>query len=377
MKAKFRDSLEHLNLKMNFWQTLSQNKTQIIGLSPMDGLTDAAFRYIIAKYAKLDVIFTEFINVDSMYHSKEELFQTLLYHEIERPVVAQIFGKDPELFYLSAQLIAELGFDGVDINMGCPSKNVSSRGAGAGLIKTPELALQIIAATKQGVKDWLEYGLSPKVNARMLRKLTATREKLNQLGTKTQQRQLIPVSIKTRIGWSENEVETWIPQLLKAEPAAISLHGRTFKQLYSGKADWETIARAAELVKIHNSDPKTKEKTLLLGNGDVQNREQAIEYAQKYGLDGILIGRACLGDPWIFLPEAKRPQTQEQKIPLILEHTRMYEQLFPKHFFAIRKHLAWYFKGFPGASELRQELVRANSYAQVEQIIFRSQSLTR
>lgn len=364
---------------MNLWQKLAQQNHTAVGLSPMDGQTDAPFRYIIAKYCKPDLMFTEFVNVDSIYHSREALITPLLYHDFERPIIAQIFGVDPKLFYLAAQIVAELGYDGIDINMGCPSKNVSSRGAGAGLIQTPELALEIVAATKQGIADWVKDSISDKQSTRALRKLQATKLMLQQLGVNLENkpRTEIPVSLKTRIGYSQNQVEEWIPTLLRANPANISLHGRTFKQLYSGKADWNAIATAASIVKEHNKKTAVELQTTFWGNGDVANYEQAQEYGKEYKLDGILIGRAVLGDPWVMLPEGSRPKSLDEKIPVILEHSKKYEEMFPNSFYAMRKHLAWYFKGFSGASALRQELVQTNSHKEVENIIFNCQNLTR
>lgn len=364
---------------MNIWQQLAQQEHKAIGLSPMDGQTDAAFRFIISKYCKPDVIFTEFVNVDSIYHSREESLMALVYHKQEKPIIAQIFGVDPKLFYLAAQIVAELGFDGLDINMGCPSKNVSSRGAGAGLIKTPELALEIVAAAKQGIADWVESGLSEKHSKRAVNKLIKTKEILKSIGNEIihEERNIIPVSVKTRIGYSENEIATWIPKLLESNPANISLHGRTFKQLYSGLADWQAIAEAAKIVATFNENKEAAEKITIWGNGDIKSYEQAQEYAKKCNLDGILIGRAVLGAPWIMSPEEMRPKNLKQQLPIILEHAQKFEELFPTYFYAMRKHLAWYFKGFDGASALRSQLVQTNNYQEVENIISECKNLTR
>jgi tRNA-dihydrouridine synthase B len=347
---------------MNIWDQLNK---PVIGLSPMDGITDAVFRYIVAKYGKPDVMFTEFENVDGIKFSREPEFKVFLYHESERPVIAQIFGKDPQLFYYAAQVIAELGFDGVDINMGCPSKNVAGRGAGAGLIRNPGLAQEIIAATKKGVTDWAAAASELlDLPVRMQRKLAATKKALDTWGTKYRgpgSRNPIAVSVKTRIGYAENEVDTWIPKLIEAEPACISIHGRTYKQMYSGKADWEAIGHAAALIRESNINIK------VLGNGDVTNREQALELANKYQLDGVLIGRASLGRPWIFTgkPEPDLPEI----VSILLDHARIQQQIFPKSFFTARKHLAWYLKGFPGAAQLRSKLVQTNSPQEVAKII--------
>jgi tRNA-dihydrouridine synthase len=214
---------------------------------------------------------------------------------------------------------------------------------------------------------------------RALKKLNGTKLLLDKLGTKyhSGERVDIPVSVKTRLGYDQNELETWLPLLLSLQPANISLHGRTFKQHFSGNADWEQIAKAANIVAKHNSNLPLNAQTTIWGNGDVKDYEQAQEYAEKYQLDGILIGRAVLGDPWVMLPSAMRPMDLSAKIPMILDHTQMHEQLYPNGFCAMRKHLAWYFKGFPGVSEMRQELVQSNNTHEVENIISRYQLLTR
>lgn len=354
---------------MNFWDQITK---PIIALSPMDGLTDAAFRYIVAKYGQPGLIFTEFENVDGIKFNKEPEFKVFLHHEIERPVIAQVFGLEPQLFYYAAQVIAELGFDGMDINMGCPSKNVAARGAGAGLIKNPDLAKKIIAAAKNGIKDWSNSSAKQlDLPVRMQRKLEATRNTLDGWGTKlpaSNKRLPIPVSVKTRIGYSENEINQWIPQLIEAEPACISLHGRTYKQLYSGQADWEVIGQAAKI--IHDAKKEIK----IMGNGDVSNHKQAIELAIKYKLDGILIGRACLGRPWIF-SDRKEPELPKI-ISILLDHAKIHQEIFPNEFITIRKHLAWYIKGFPGAAKLRSELVQVNSLQEIESI-FKEEKLDK
>ncbi len=304
---------------MNFWKTLSK---PIVGLSPMDGVTDAAMRYITAKYGKPDVIFTEFVSADGIKHGAKRLLRDFKFDEIERPVVAQLFGGNPESFFEVAKLIVKMGFDGIDINMGCPAKKVAGRGEGAGLIKSPALAAEIIEAVKKGVDG------------------------------------KIPVSVKTRIGYDQPDPNWW-KFLAKQDVAAVSMHGRTFKQLYQGKADWEALSEAAKVVR--------SEKTLFLGNGDVESVVEAKEKAKKYGVDGVLIGRAAQGNPWVFVG---KEATREERLKVALEHARKFEEIFPEdRFFIMRKHLAWYARGFDGASELRQKLVQTNSADEVERAI--------
>ena len=301
-----------------FWGKL---KKPIIGLAPMDGVTDAPMRFITAKYGKPDVIFTEFVSADGIKHGAKRLLRDFKFDEIERPVVAQLFGGDPTAFLEVAKLIVKMGFDGVDINMGCPARKVAGRGEGAGLIKDPDLAAKIIAAVKKGVDG------------------------------------KIPVSVKTRIGYDQAD-SSWWQFLASQDLAVVTVHGRTFKQLYQGKADWEAIARAATLIK--------QSGTIFLGNGDVESIADAKEKIEKYGVDGVLIGRAAQGNPWVFRGVEVN---KEEKLKVALEHSRKFEEIFPEdRFFIMRKHLAWYARGFDGASELRQKLVMTNSADEVEKV---------
>ena len=375
---------------MNFWQALQK---PIIGLSPMDGLTDYPFRSLVAKYSKPSVIFTEFVCVDQIKHAKSEIINEFLYDEKQRPIVAQIFGIDPELFYISAQIVCELGFDGIDINMGCPSKNVSQRGAGAGLIKNPKVAGEIIQATKKGINDWVEKGLDSKIDGRVLAKTLATKNALINLGVIFKiKRDSIPISVKTRIGYVENEIDSWISYLISQDLACISLHGRTYKQMYKGLADWEAISHAAKLIK----ESSKKDKTIILGNGDISSLEMAKEYSEKFGVDGSLIGRGFLGKPWLLDPESFSFSPKERIVntnggiqvknqindidiernvdtskifAIIREHSALQQQFQAEKFFNVRKHLAWYCRGFKGASNLRQQLVLTKNLSDVEEIL--------
>ena len=394
---------------MNFWNELKsktdeKNKGGIIALSPMDGLTDYPFRKVVATHGKPDVMYTEFVCVDEIFHSKKDLISEFIYDDIQRPIVAQVFGISPNLFYIAAQLVCELGFDGIDINMGCPSKNVSQRGAGAGLIKNPELAAKIIEATKKGIADWVEKGFSKEFPSKVQVKMEATKEKLVKIGVRlpgnaeqSTTRESIPVSVKTRIGYYGNEVDTWISFLIKQDVACIALHGRTYKQMYTGKADWQAIGRAKELIDLEAVSNPTYKKPLLLGNGDIKSLEQAQDYCKVYKVDGVLIGRAFLGRPWLLtpgLPEqtitARQPQPEkalqtaqvigsettnsdglalEKIFAIILEHSKLQEDFDSKNFFRVRKHLAWYCKDFRGASELRSNLVLSSNFDEVENIL--------
>ena len=348
---------------MNFWQKIDK---PIVGLSPMDGVTDAAFRYIAAKHGGPDVTFTEFVNVESAFFVPDVLVKDLTYTENERPVVAQIYGCTPEMFYKFAHVVCELGFDGLDINMGCPARKVAARGSGAALILPSGLAQSSIRAVRQGIQHWFERQTlcALKIPPELIQKFRIS----NRLRTGLEippRRRLIPVSVKTRLGYDQVIVEEWIQTLLEEKPSVISLHGRTLKQMYKGNADWEAIARAVELAK--NSE------TLILGNGDLQNMSDVYRRVRETRVDGVLLGRSTQGNPWIFrtkdqVKQALRyngalgcspPQVGlEERIRVILEHC----DYFQNHcgsptFVGMRKHLAWYCKGIHGASELRLSLI--------------------
>ena len=356
---------------MNFWQNIEK---PIIGLSPMDGVSDASFRYITAKHGGPDVTITEFVNIETLLYAPHNLVKDLTYSEMERPVVAQIYGHTPELFYRVAHVVCELGFDGLDINMGCPAKKVVGNGSGAALILNPPLARSIIQSARLGIQHWFE--------GQTLRDLKASPELIqavevsNQLRTGTEnppRRRLIPVSVKTRLGYDQVVVEDWIQTLLQEKLSAISLHGRTLKQKYRGSADWEAIARAVGCAE--NSE------TLILGNGDLQSMEDVYRRVRETRVDGVLLGRSTQGNPWIFrtkdqvkqalghdgaLEFRPSPVSLEERIRVILEHSDYFQKNCGcSTFVGMRKHLAWYCKGIHGASELRAQMVRASSVSEV------------
>lgn len=227
-----------------FWKELSK---PIVGLSPMDGVTDAAFRYIVDKYGKPDILFTEFTSAEGLERGAVSLLNAFVYHQTQTPTVAQIFGANPKSFYTAAFIISELGFDGIDINMGCPDKNVAKHGGGAGLILDPKRAQEIIIETKKGVTDWSEGRTMEDIHmhSNIMRWIKDYQKAHNIIPT----RRILPISVKTRIGYDKVVTEDWIKSLLEVEPVNISIHGRTLKQLYSGKADWEEIGKAAEIIK--------------------------------------------------------------------------------------------------------------------------------
>ena len=358
---------------VSFWHAITQ---PIIGLSPMDGVTDQAFRFIVARHGKPDVQVTEFINVDEVCHGGESAWSQLRYAEIERPIIAQIYGADPDKFYQVAQVISELGFDGVDINMGCPSKNVSARGCGAALIRTPSLAQEIIRAVQAGVRDWASghrietIGLRPRVVEKVIALASGRASSLPQA------RRPLPVSVKTRLGYDSVVIEDWVAILLEEQPEVISIHGRTLAQMYRGRADWDAIARAAKLIR--------ETSTLALGNGDVESMEDLVSRVQGTHVHGVLIGRGALGNPWIFRAKEwakaqvnqiafSRPMDEvslQERFRVALEHAKCFEAFGGvSRFAAMRKHLGWYCAGFFKAAEIRAQMFRATTSQDVERIL--------
>ena len=403
------------------WQRL---KRPIIGLAPMDGVTDYAYRFIQKKYGQPTVMFTEFVNVEGLCHGAFKLMSHFIYNlnsavgvkEMvaqrkretqdqqpwsERPIIAQLYGKTPDCFYQATLLVASMGFDGVDINMGCPAKNVANHGAGAGLIQTPNLATRIIQATRQAALDWragatLDRAPDIEENIKLiaqkikqLAEVTASsfNSQQEQASTRYQpqrmllrQRQLLPVSVKTRIGYDKPITEQWIGHLLTTKIDALSVHGRTLKQAYSGQANWQEIAHAAQLAR--------QAKVVFLGNGDIDSFETAQKKINRYNLDGVLIGRASFGNPFVFKP--KKLQTNKNPLEIALEHAFLYEKLVrldqtlideitatkqirrrseTQLFLPMRKHLAWYVKNMPHAKQLRMKLMRTNSANEVREIL--------
>ena len=358
-----------------FWGTLPH---PIIGLAPMDGVTDAPFRLTVAAQGRPDVIFTEFTSVMDVCRGPAHLLSSLVYSEAERPVVAQLYGKDPDVFYQAAHIVCELGFDGLDINMGCPSRNVASSGSGAGLIRTPDLAHEIMRAARRGIADWAAgqsltgAGLKES-RAEMIRAMNRRRPVQTDLPAP---RRAIPLSVKTRIGYDTVIVERWIEHLLAEQPVAISVHGRTLEQMYRGAADWSAIERAAQLAR--------RTDTLLLGNGDVQSLQDLVRRVRQHGVHGVLVGRGALGEPWLFRRKeearaavsdparlvASESPPREERFRVMLDHARQYEALLDRQCFPrMRKHLGWYCKGFPSAAAMRAAMVRACNSEDVARMV--------
>jgi nifR3 family TIM-barrel protein len=305
-----------------------------MALAPMADVTDAAFRRVIAKYGKPDVMWTEFVSADGLYHTREllkkldaenPLMRDLTYGEDERPIVAQLFSSDPAMMEYASALVAELGFDGIDINMGCPDRTIEKQKAGAALMKDSMRAREIIRSAQRGVAG------------------------------------KIPVSVKTRIGYNKDELASWLPEILKENPDAVTVHARTRKEMSLVPARWEHVSEA---VRIRDSLGST---ALILGNGDVENLTQARERVAETHADGVMIGRGIFGNPWLF---SEHQPTLVEKLRVLGEHTKLFEELCSHKSFAVmKKHFKAYVNGFDGAKELRAQLMECNDAMCVSRIL--------
>lgn len=362
-----------------FWQKLKKELDRpLMVLAPMADVTDPAFRRIIAKYGKPDVMWTEFVSSDGLFLSpvsqycekflnneisKDELMnlssevggssliKDLAFTDAERPIIAQFFTSKPEMMERAANLAFKLGFHGIDINMGCPDRSVEKQGAGAALIKNPKLAQEIILSAKKGAGS-------------------------------------LPVSIKTRLGYNKVELETWLPALLLAEPALITVHARTRKEMSDVEARWDLVKRAVEIRDNFVLKDGKKSPTLIFGNGDAVSLDDARKKVEESGCDGVMLGRAIFGNPWLFAnlsrakyegqiehPDEFRAKKDKdvdisKKLKVMTEHTKLFEEILPhKNFSIMKKHFKAYVSGFDGAKELREKLMETKNASEVEEII--------
>ncbi len=312
--------------KKGFWAKL---KRPFFILAPMANVTDSPFRRVISQCGKPNVFFTEFISADGLASEKgrSRLMKDLEFTEVERPIVAQFFTSKPEHMYEAAKLARELGFDGIDINMGCPDRKVEKQGAGAKLILNPKLAKEIILATKEGADH-------------------------------------LPVSVKTRIGFNSIDTEAWISEILEAEPALITVHGRTRRELSLVPTHWDEIGKAAKLCK--------EKGVLIVGNGDVMSYDEGIRKANEYGLDGIMVGRGIFHNPWFFSrdvnPDLLDPK---KKMEVMVDHINLFKDFWGdnRNFDTLKRFFKIYIQGWAGAKELRTKLMETKSIQDVFKVI--------
>jgi tRNA-dihydrouridine synthase len=314
----------------NFWQTIQK---PIIALAPMEDVTDTVFREVVFSVSDVDalnVVFTEFTSTDGLCHEKgrAKVIERLLVNTSEMELlksrgtklVAQIWGSDPEKFRISASLISEMQlFDGIDINMGCPVKKVVKNRSCANLINFPEQAKEIIYATAESTP--------------------------------------LPVSVKTRIGFSRINTEEWIGHLLETTPKAITVHGRTRKMMSNGPALWDEIGKA---VALRN---QTGSSTIMIGNGDVCSYPEAMERIQQYGVEGVMVGTGVFKNPWMF---NKYPVEIDipQRISLMRKHITLYRNTWGngKDYNVLKRFFKIYLNGFNGAAHWRDRFMRANGF---------------
>lgn len=329
-----------MNPVRGFWQDIIDRKIvhgeKIAVVAPMADVTDVAFRAMIAKYSKPygpDVMWTEFVSADGLNSpGREVLKRDLEYSEGERPVVAQLFTSTPENMKKAAALCRELGFDGIDINMGCPDKSIEKQGAGAAHMKDWRRAQEVIRAAQEGAGD-------------------------------------IPVSVKTRIGFNKVEFMEWLPKILECNVPVLTVHLRTRKEMSKVPAHWELMPEVVKLVREMTGEVKDG-GTIILGNGDITSVKEGKRKASETGADGIMVGRGIFGTPWFFNEEEfEKGKATEERLKILVEHTKLYEEKLGdiKSFAIMKKHYKAYVHGFDGAKELRTELMECVDAKEVEE----------
>lgn len=311
----------------NFWQGLSRPFTV---LAPLDGVTDVVFRQIVTEIGKADVLFTEFTPCEGFVSKgRARVEENFLFTPSQKPIIAQIWGTKPEQFYTVAKALSEREFAGIDINMGCPERVIVKNGACAALIKNPSLAAEIIQATKEAAGE-------------------------------------LPVSVKTRIGFTTIMIEEWISFLLKQNIAALTIHLRTAAEMSKVDAHWELMPQVMQLRK------QLAPETVIIGNGDIVSLEDITTKYEQYGCDGFMVGRGIFANPWMFNPKVDmHEKTVADRISLYVKHIDLFEKQWGNtHNFALLKKFAkTYISNFPEASELRVKLMESKKLEELRNIL--------
>lgn len=310
----------------DFWKGL---KKPIFVIAPMANVTDVAFRSMFTKYGKPDVMWTEFVSADGLCsEGRSMLLHDLEFSKKEKPIVAQLFTSHPEKMREAAELVLKLGFDGIDINMGCPDRSVEKQGAGAGMMKTPRIAKEIIRAARAGAPN-------------------------------------LPISVKTRLGYNKVEIDTWLPAILEEGVSALTVHLRTRKEMSDVPAHWDIMPQIVEI------RDRISPETILLGNGDVTSLEDAKSKVVQTGCDGVMIGRGIFGNPWFFSGKIVSDIPPKERLKVMLEHAKVFDKYLGKYknFAIMKKHFKAYVSGWEGAKELRIKLMESNNLKEVNQIV--------
>jgi tRNA-dihydrouridine synthase len=311
----------------SFWNDLKKPFTI---LAPMDWVTDPAFRKIMVETGRPDVFFTEFTNCDGLMSAgRDRLIDRLWFDGDQQPIVAQIWGTVPNTYRETAKLLKELGFSGIDINMGCPVRDVTNIGACSALIKNHKLAKEIIQATKEGAGG-------------------------------------LPVSVKTRIGFSDVQIEEWLGFLLQQDLAVLSVHLRTAKELSKVPAHWEYMP---QIVRLRD---KIAPQTLLVGNGDLKSMGEIEEKFKQYGCDGFMVGTGIFSNPWLFNKDITNDEmTVEKRLQLFLKHISYFKELWgdSKNPAILKKFCKIYIQNFPDASSLREKIMACETLDEMEQVV--------
>ncbi len=326
-----------MNPVRGFWQKLADEKIlqskALYVLAPMADVTDIAFRTMIAKYGKPDVMWTEFVSANGLCsEGREILKRDLEFADTERPIVAQLFTAEPDKMREAAKLCRELGFDGIDINMGCPDKTIEKQKAGSMMMRDWKNAQKVIRAAQEGAGD-------------------------------------IPVSVKTRIGFNKIEFMEWLPKILECNIPVLTVHLRTRKEMSKVPAHWELMPEIVKLVRDMTGELKDG-GTILIGNGDVISVKDGKEKSKTTGCDGVMVGRAVFGTPWFFNEEVfEKGKSTEERLAMLIEHTKLFEEKLGdiKSFAIMKKHYKAYVHNFDGAKELRIELMEAKNAKEIEE----------
>ena len=301
---------------MNIYRSFEK---PVISLAPMEDVTDTVFRQIVASIKRPDIFYTEFVNVDGVNsQGRDRVIQRLEYDKSEKPIIAQLWGINPDNYFYVSNFVKNLGFDGIDINMGCSVKKVVSKYNGSGMIIADRgYVKEVIDSVKEGAQG-------------------------------------LPISVKTRLGWDDYDLD-WIKFLLEQDLDALTIHCRTAIGFRSKKVMWSRITPCVDL------RDELGKKTLIFGNGEIQSIKQAKGYAEKFKVDGVMIGRAAIANPWIFRGDDGVPILESYE--MFKRHILLFKDTWgdKKDFNMLKKFVKTYVYGFSGSQELRKELMDAKS----------------